>query len=67
MKHHGGSPWPNVVDDLIIFPFSNIARNTNPGSIQVYRIFGENLVTGLIEAFFVANFPIINTWASNLE
>jgi hypothetical protein len=53
--------------DLMIFPISKIARNTNPGSFEAYSYFVGILLTGLIGAFFVANFPIINIMASNRE
>jgi len=52
---------------LIIFPISNIARNTNPGSFEAYPHFAGILPTGLIGAFFVAYFPISALRASNQE
>jgi len=48
--------------DMMYLPYSNISRNTNPGPIQVYRIFTGILPTGLITASFSANSQVIRIW-----
>jgi hypothetical protein len=62
-----GTGNTSILHDLIIFPISKNARNTNPGSFEVYSHFAGILPTGLIGAFSVTYFPIINLRASNQE